>query len=108
MGTGLSRAQVIEVIQRAAGTLRTQRSQPEDSAAISAALAGACKELGVSPTLFDGVIATDADLEQLKKMAITEALAGSTDPGPNDAISREASTGQPGDHAQGPGVPKLV
>ena len=101
--TQISRAQVIEVIRRAAAIVRAAQGAETDP--VAGALAQACGELGIGTAQFDAAIATTPELEQLKTTAIREALTGTTDPGPNDAISREAATGRPGDTAVGPGAP---
>ena len=100
-----SRAQVIDVIKKASAALRAARTTPEDVGAVSRALADACGALNLSPIDFDAAIGADSDLGELKAQALREALAGSTDPGPNDAISRVASTGRVGDTANAHGTP---
>jgi hypothetical protein len=106
MGTqSVNRTRAIRIIRQAADALQAARTKPEDSTAVSRALARACSELGIEPAAFDALIAADPELELLKVNAIREAVAGSTDPGPHDAISREAATGQPGDTTWGPGAP---
>ena len=91
------RASVLAIVRSAADELRTTRARLEDPAAVSRALASACRAAAVSPHAFDAAVASDPELESLKSAALDEALAGSTDPGPHAEISRESMSGQPGD-----------
>lgn len=106
MGTqNLDRAKAIRIIRDAADMLKGAKIHPDDAPAIGYALADECGKLGIAPEAFDAFVMNNPELEQLKIAALREALAGTSDPGPHDAISREAATGQPGDHAWGPGAP---
>jgi hypothetical protein len=69
----------------------------EDPAWRRAALEAACAQVGISVDDYHAALASDPSLADLEKQAMTEKVAGSTDPGPHDAISRESPSGQPGD-----------
>jgi|GEM_PF-5834381 len=91
------RERVIEVVKRTAEALQASRTHADDTQAAADALRAACDSVGISPQDFDGAIASDTDLQMLKETAIREAVAGSTDPGPHGAVSRESMSGKPGD-----------
>lgn len=93
----VSRADVLEVVKSAANALRAARAKPDDPKVVPLALAAACVERGVSPQAFDDAITADPELERLKGEALREAVLGATDPGPYAEVSRESSSGLPGD-----------
>lgn len=91
------RESVLEIVKSAAGALSGSRVSAHDPQRVSRALAAACRAAGVAPDAFDAAVAAAPELEQLTSNALQEAMVGSTDPGPNAEISRESSSGQPGD-----------
>jgi hypothetical protein len=60
---------------------------------------GAQARCGVDPSKYDLALAEDHDLVILEETALREAVSDAGDPGPYDCISREASSGKPGDHS---------
>ena len=93
----LPRESDLHIVKSAAGALRASRASAHDPQRVPRALAAACRAAGVAPEAFDAAVEAEPELEQLKSAAIHEAVAGSTDPGPNAEISRESMSGQPGD-----------
>ena len=69
----------------------------EDTTLERAALVMACELCGISLEDYRNALSADPSLAELEKESKTEAVAGSTDPGPYDEISRESPSGQPGD-----------
>jgi hypothetical protein len=59
-------------------------------------LAFACSVTGLLPSEYAIMIALDAELGVLEKEALDEALLGTPDPGPYDAIPPNSSTGSDG------------
>jgi hypothetical protein len=57
------------------------------------AIAAACARAAVSPEDYLTTLEADDVLCQLHQAALTEAMVGTSDPGPNDQISRESPTG---------------
>jgi len=53
----------------------------------------ACAVVGVEPSEYQFALNVDGDLFQLHHWAVTEAVCGTTDPGPYDRISRESPSG---------------
>ena len=91
------RESVLRIVMSAAVELRASHASAHDPQRVPRALAAACRAAGVAPAAFDAAVEAEPDLEQLKSAALLEAVAGSTDPGPNAEISRESMSGQPGD-----------
>lgn len=58
------------------------------------AIAAACTRAGVTPDDYLTTLEADAALRQLHESALTEAMVGTADPGPNDQISRESPSGE--------------
>ncbi|MBX3225976.1 MAG: hypothetical protein KIT84_29630 [Labilithrix sp.] len=85
------------MIRTAAEAIRHEPTRAEDPSVVAHELARASKLAGITPEAFDRAIDLDPELELLKITALIEAVAGSTDPGPHDAISRESPSGKPGD-----------
>ncbi|AKU95414.1 hypothetical protein AKJ09_02078 [Labilithrix luteola] len=92
----VSRWQVITAMRAAADQLRDERARSDDEPAVEKAFATSCDTMGIPPRDYRETVAADPDLELLEQLAVREALAGSTDPGPYAAISRESMSGQPG------------
>ena len=69
----------------------------DDDVFVQGALAAGCTREGISPHEYAEALDLFPDLSQLERETLREGLAGSTDPGPHDAISRESPSGQPGD-----------
>jgi hypothetical protein len=63
---------------------------------MSELLAFACRVTGLLPSDYVIMIALDAELGVLEKEALDEALLGTPDPGPYDAIPPNSSTGSDG------------
>lgn len=61
------------------------------------AFAAACTTEGISPQEYAATRDTFPDLAELERETLREGLAGTTDPGPHAAISRESPSGQFGD-----------
>jgi hypothetical protein len=61
------------------------------------ALDRALKEHGLALEAYREALQADPTLAELERMSLTQAMAGGTDPGPYDSISRESPSGQPGD-----------
>jgi hypothetical protein len=53
----------------------------------------ACATVGVEPRAYRLALEVDGTLSQLHDQAVTEAICGTTDPGPSDFISRESPSG---------------
>lgn len=108
----MDRATVVQIIKDLADTL----AQPEAAAAPpgpraerpteeSDALREVCGRHGVSVADYKAALRGDPALADLEKQALLESL-GAPDPGPNDAISRESPSGQPGDLTKPRSVPR--
>lgn len=98
----VERNRVIAVIKDFSDGLLAERSAgsvtPEESDARALhVLEQACDRVGIAPSDYAEALRTDATLAKLEHDAVVQALAGPVDPGPNDAISRESPSGQPGD-----------
>lgn len=100
MATGVysqvSRWQVITTMRAAADQLREERARSDDDPAVEKAFATSCDTMGIPPREYRETVEADPELELLEHLAVREALAGSTDPGPYAEISRESMSGQPG------------
>jgi hypothetical protein len=57
------------------------------------AIVAACARAEVAPEDYLTTLEANATLSQLHHAALTEAIVGTADPGPNDQISRESPTG---------------
>jgi hypothetical protein len=64
-----------------------------DNAIEQEAIAAACARASVTPDDYLTTLEADAALRQLHDAALTEAMVGTADPGPNDQISRESPSG---------------
>lgn len=95
-GSSARRRQVLGAIRDVADRLRDEHVQPDDARAVERVIRATCDAKGISPQEYRATIEADRELEHLQDLAFHEALAGSTDPGPNAAISRESMSGQPG------------
>jgi hypothetical protein len=58
------------------------------------AIAAACARAAVTPEDYLTTLEADEVLCQLHHAALTEAMVGTPDPGPNDQISRESPSGE--------------
>ena len=65
-----------------------------DDAVEEEAIAAACERAEVTPEDYLTTLDADALLFQLHRAALTEAMVGTADPGPNDRISRESPCGE--------------
>lgn len=83
-------------MRAAADQLRDERARSDDEPALEKAFATSCDTMGILPREYRETVEADPELELLEHLAVREALAGSTDPGPYAAISRESMSGQPG------------
>lgn len=91
------REKVLRAMRLTADTLRERRAEPNDTDALRRAVVEACDTVGISPQDYRSIVESDPMLAELEQHAVTEAVAGSTDPGPHAAISRESNSGKPGD-----------
>ncbi|HKQ70304.1 MAG TPA: hypothetical protein VJT73_13235 [Polyangiaceae bacterium] len=66
-----------------------------DGELVERALWVVCMNTGISPHEYWSLLERDAALLQLHSWAVTEAIVGTSDPGPYDQISRESPTGTP-------------
>jgi hypothetical protein len=73
-----------------------ERGEPIDPTEL---VHGAQARCGVDPSNYERALAEDPDLVILEETALREAVSDASDPGPYDCISREASTGKPGEHS---------
>ncbi len=98
----IERERVIAVIKDFSDGLLAEKNgghvTPESSdARVRGVLRQACERVGVALEDYTRALADDPVLQKLEHDAVVQAVAGSVDPGPNDAISRESPSGQPGD-----------
>ena len=84
-----------ELSRRLSGdpTVRARYIEGDDSVE-GEAIAAACARAAVAPEDYLATLEADEILYQLHHAALTEAMAGTADPGPNDQISRESPTGE--------------
>jgi hypothetical protein len=85
-----TRSRVVNVIRQVADALA--RGEEGDDL-----LHRACRDAGVTAAQYKQALEEDPALALLEREARIEAVAGTPDPGPHDAISRESPSGQPGD-----------
>lgn len=98
----VEREQIVHAIELYTDAVAAPTSRPpiafrDHPAWRRAALEEACARTGISVDDYAAALQEDPSLADLEKQALTEKVAGSTDPGPHDAISRESPSGQPGD-----------
>jgi hypothetical protein len=67
----------------------------DDPLLLDALLDLACLSTGVPRVLYDAVLAADAELFELQRLALEEIVAEPPDPGPYAQISRESPAGTP-------------
>lgn len=91
------RERALSALRLAVDLMRERGTHPGDEEGVRWAIATACDSEGISPQDYDHVVRGDPDLEQLELAAFEVGVAGTADPGPYAAISRESMSGKPGD-----------
>lgn len=90
-------AKAIAAMRLMKDELSPHTSARTDDDDVQRALAAACTSVGITPQDYARAVQASPDLTELERETLREALAGSTDPGPQDEISRESPSGQPAD-----------
>lgn len=91
------KAKAIRAMRLVRDELTGQPEAQTDDARVERAVAAACTTVGITPQDYAAAVRGSPELTELERETLREALAGSTDPGPHDEISRESPSGQPGD-----------
>ncbi len=91
------REKVVRVMRTVSDELSTRARARVSEEEVAEAVAAACITVGITPQDYARTVEASPELDELERQTLTEALAGSTDPGPHDRISRESPSGQPSD-----------
>lgn len=91
------REKVVRVMRTVSDELARRGTARVSEEEVAEAVAAACITMGITPQDYARAVEAAPELGELERETLREALAGSTDPGPHDRISRESPSGQPAD-----------